>query len=222
MPCSPTARSRAVRPSSTRSPSAVAWSPPTCRSFREMLANDPKAGERCRLNDATDLARAIEAYFQVPGEHRQTAARRIADRYDWDNVIQPVTDWLSGPSPKRPLPRRRCPVREERSQPSGIVSGVKNDRLPCPNQTPTHPCRLLGGPPSRHELGRSSSGGPAPADVPVPPRRPVLPHERTCRGPTCLATVCRSAPRAGCARAHAQDGRVRPVLVSSQHKQTLV
>jgi len=43
----------------------------------------------------------MATYFQVPDEHRQTAARRIAVRYHWDKVIQAVADWFVRTFPEK-------------------------------------------------------------------------------------------------------------------------
>ena len=51
--------------------------------------------------DARDIARSIDVFFRIPAERRHAAARRIADRYDWNLVIRPVADWLQRTFPEK-------------------------------------------------------------------------------------------------------------------------
>src|SRR5262245_57621059 len=69
--------------------------------FREIPAPEPKAGVLFIPSDARDIARAIDVFFSVPAESRHAAARRIANRYDWDPVIRPVSDWLQRTFPDK-------------------------------------------------------------------------------------------------------------------------
>ena len=73
--------------------------------FRELLADDPFAGVLVRPNDPAALAAGIETFFatDVPGRH--AAARRIADRYPWSEVIRPFADRLRQLTPDAvPIP----------------------------------------------------------------------------------------------------------------------
>jgi glycosyltransferase involved in cell wall biosynthesis len=69
--------------------------------FREILAQEPEAGVLSTPGDARDIARAINAFFSIAAESRHAAARRIADRYDWNLVIRPVADWLQRTFPEK-------------------------------------------------------------------------------------------------------------------------
>lgn len=58
--------------------------------FREILAAEPAAGAIFPRGDAAALARAVRGYRTVPAAARQQAARRLADRYKWADVVSPV------------------------------------------------------------------------------------------------------------------------------------
>ncbi len=62
--------------------------------FRELLTDGPDAGVLVPPNDAVALVAGIEEFFagDVPGRH--AAARRIADRYPWSEVIRPFVERL--------------------------------------------------------------------------------------------------------------------------------
>jgi glycosyltransferase involved in cell wall biosynthesis len=62
--------------------------------FREYLGKQPEAGVLCAPDDLSALARAVARYFEVPAEARHAAARRIADRLRWADVIRPVAKRL--------------------------------------------------------------------------------------------------------------------------------
>ncbi len=69
--------------------------------FREILTRELEAGVLCTPGDARDIARSIDVFFRIPAERRHAAARRIADRYDWNLVIRPVADWLQRTFPQK-------------------------------------------------------------------------------------------------------------------------
>jgi glycosyltransferase involved in cell wall biosynthesis len=58
--------------------------------FREMLAPEPEAGELCPPDDPAALAAAIRRFFALPLVRRRAAAGRLAERYAWDRVVEPV------------------------------------------------------------------------------------------------------------------------------------
>jgi glycosyltransferase involved in cell wall biosynthesis len=62
--------------------------------FRETLAGEPGAGVLCPVGDADALAQGAREFFSVPVERRHAAARRLADRFSWDEVILPFASWL--------------------------------------------------------------------------------------------------------------------------------
>lgn len=62
--------------------------------FREMLACEPLAGVLTPPGDAGALRLAIEGFFSMPAEVRHRAARRLADRWNWNEIVKPVGDWL--------------------------------------------------------------------------------------------------------------------------------
>jgi beta-1,4-mannosyltransferase len=62
--------------------------------FREALSFAPEAGELCRVEDPTDLARAIEQFFAVPMFRRTDAASRIGKIHDWAAVVVPFAERL--------------------------------------------------------------------------------------------------------------------------------
>jgi glycosyltransferase involved in cell wall biosynthesis len=63
--------------------------------FREVLADDPTAGVFCRPDDASGLAAAVETFFAGDVPARHAAARRLADRYAWSEVIKPVAERMT-------------------------------------------------------------------------------------------------------------------------------
>jgi beta-1,4-mannosyltransferase len=58
--------------------------------FREILAAEPLAGALFPPGNARALASTVRHYLTVPADQRQQAARRLADRYKWADVIAPV------------------------------------------------------------------------------------------------------------------------------------
>jgi glycosyltransferase involved in cell wall biosynthesis len=69
--------------------------------FREILAGETQAGVLFTPGDPKELARAIEEFFGTSAEIRHNAARRLADRYNWDHMVRPVVDWLERTFPGR-------------------------------------------------------------------------------------------------------------------------
>jgi glycosyltransferase involved in cell wall biosynthesis len=78
--------------------------------FRATLAAEPDAGTLCRTGDAADLAAAVGRYLSVPADAREAAARRLADRHSWEEVVRAPGEWLQRTlperleAPARPLP----------------------------------------------------------------------------------------------------------------------
>lgn len=62
--------------------------------FREVLAPEPDAGQFVGGVDARALARGIKAFMRVPTVERSVAAHRLAKRYRWEVVTDPLADWL--------------------------------------------------------------------------------------------------------------------------------
>jgi beta-1,4-mannosyltransferase len=95
--------------------------------FREILTQEPEAGVLCTPGDARDTARAIDAFFSIPAESRHAAARRIADRYDWNLVTRPVADWLQRTFPEKvqgaALSSSQFSHAAYDGQPLGVTSG---------------------------------------------------------------------------------------------------
>jgi glycosyltransferase involved in cell wall biosynthesis len=58
--------------------------------FREVLGPEPDAAAFFRPGCASDLASAIASFLSVPVEIRNAAASRLAARYDWPTVVEPV------------------------------------------------------------------------------------------------------------------------------------
>ncbi|VTR99805.1 Xanthan biosynthesis glycosyltransferase GumI OS=alpha proteobacterium JLT2015 GN=C725_2571 PE=4 SV=1: Glycos_transf_1 [Gemmata massiliana] len=73
--------------------------------FRAALAQEPDAGVCFPVGLVEGLCNAVRAFFagDVPARHH--AARRIADRVPWGEVVRPVTEWF----------HRTCPVRAPRT-----------------------------------------------------------------------------------------------------------
>jgi glycosyltransferase involved in cell wall biosynthesis len=64
--------------------------------FRELAATDPEAVSFFPPGDATALAESIQSFFARSPVRRHAAARRIADRFAWEQVVRPYADWLHG------------------------------------------------------------------------------------------------------------------------------
>jgi beta-1,4-mannosyltransferase len=56
--------------------------------FREILEGADDAGRLVKPSDPMALAEATRAYLEVAANERSTAARRLADRYAWDQVVR--------------------------------------------------------------------------------------------------------------------------------------
>jgi glycosyltransferase involved in cell wall biosynthesis len=56
--------------------------------FREILEGAASAGRLVKPSDPMALAEATRAYLEVPASERAAAARKLADRYAWDQVVQ--------------------------------------------------------------------------------------------------------------------------------------
>jgi glycosyltransferase involved in cell wall biosynthesis len=61
--------------------------------FREILAIEPAAGVLFGVGCVDRLAAAVDEFFNLSLD-RRSAARRLADRCDWDAAIVPVAEWL--------------------------------------------------------------------------------------------------------------------------------
>src|SRR5207249_1826932 len=62
--------------------------------FRSELAAEPAAGVLVRPDDPDALAAGIRAFFAADVAARHTAARRLADRLAWPEVVKPVVERL--------------------------------------------------------------------------------------------------------------------------------
>lgn len=62
--------------------------------FREILSRSPTAGVLVPPDDARALARGIRTFFDRPVERRGRAARRIADEFEWEQLVRPLADWI--------------------------------------------------------------------------------------------------------------------------------
>lgn len=67
--------------------------------FREVLAGEPDASVLVEPGDAAALAAGIVETARVPRPWRSEAARRLAGRYRWDEVVRPLARWLRGAAP---------------------------------------------------------------------------------------------------------------------------
>ena len=63
--------------------------------FREMLRNEPGAGELFQADDGASLADAITRYLSTPAPVRAAAAMRAANFYSWDRTVEPVVKVMS-------------------------------------------------------------------------------------------------------------------------------
>ena len=57
--------------------------------FREMAAVNSDAARLLPPDDPEALLRGIESYLSVPADRRSTAARGLADRFSWNEVVGP-------------------------------------------------------------------------------------------------------------------------------------
>lgn len=76
--------------------------------FREMVPEESQAGRLFTRDDPAALAEAIREYLLVPVQMRNNAARRMADRYEWQQCVLPVAEALRGWHPQRMLGSERA------------------------------------------------------------------------------------------------------------------
>jgi glycosyltransferase involved in cell wall biosynthesis len=81
--------------------------------FREMLAFEPEAGVLYPAGSPEALARGVEEYFSRRVEGRNAAARRLADRFPWEEAVRPYGDWL-----RQQFPGRQPAARAELARPA--------------------------------------------------------------------------------------------------------
>lgn len=62
--------------------------------FREVLSGSDNAGILFTPNNSTSLANSIRQYLITPSDTRSVSARFLADKYSWDNVVIPVSDYI--------------------------------------------------------------------------------------------------------------------------------
>ncbi len=73
--------------------------------FHEVLDAQPDARSSPVPDDPAALAAAIGRFFEAP-EHRGLAARRLADTFAWDTVVEPVARRILELCAERRCPRR--------------------------------------------------------------------------------------------------------------------
>ena len=61
--------------------------------FRKHWLVEPESCVLFTPGEAPALASAVRTFFDCGSLIRGQAARRLADRFDWDRVVQPVVDW---------------------------------------------------------------------------------------------------------------------------------
>jgi glycosyltransferase involved in cell wall biosynthesis len=69
--------------------------------FRRGLECEPEAGLLFPVGSADGLADAVRKFCAGPTESRHRAARRIADRVAWAEVVRPVVEWYRAAFPGR-------------------------------------------------------------------------------------------------------------------------
>lgn len=62
--------------------------------LREAVAPEPGAAEWAAPGDPASLARAVERFVASDGAERTAAALALAERYRWEEVVEPVATWL--------------------------------------------------------------------------------------------------------------------------------
>jgi glycosyltransferase involved in cell wall biosynthesis len=62
--------------------------------FANLLRGHPEAGRVIDSGDPRALAQAIRAFLEVPADERERAARRLAARFAWADVVAPVAESL--------------------------------------------------------------------------------------------------------------------------------
>lgn len=68
--------------------------------FRETLACEPEAGVLVSPDDVAALVSGVRRFFSGDVAARHAAARRLADRYSWSEVVRPVVERLENLWPK--------------------------------------------------------------------------------------------------------------------------
>jgi glycosyltransferase involved in cell wall biosynthesis len=58
--------------------------------FADVLRGHPAAGRVFEPGDARALACSVMRFLEVPAAERETAARRLASRFDWGEIVPPV------------------------------------------------------------------------------------------------------------------------------------
>jgi glycosyltransferase involved in cell wall biosynthesis len=69
--------------------------------FRRAVEQEPQAGLCFPPGSAEGLAAAVREFFAGATDPRHRAARRLADRVPWDEVVRPVVDWFRAAFPGR-------------------------------------------------------------------------------------------------------------------------
>src|SRR4051812_27454759 len=72
--------------------------------FQRLAALEPDAVVLQEELSAPALAEAVRRFFAVPTGARHLAARRLADRVPWPQVVTPVIDWFEATFPGRLAP----------------------------------------------------------------------------------------------------------------------
>ena len=62
--------------------------------FREILSIEPLAAEYLTERTPNAFTGAVHNFFQSGWERRGRAAKRVAGRFEWCNVVRPFADWL--------------------------------------------------------------------------------------------------------------------------------
>jgi glycosyltransferase involved in cell wall biosynthesis len=91
------------------------------RFFRHLLEFDPEAGVLFPAGDVAGLAGAVRRFFERDPAERGRAARRIADRFAWSEVVKPVVAWFHRTFPEREVGTRSGDVLQE---PCGAREGT--------------------------------------------------------------------------------------------------
>lgn len=60
--------------------------------FREVLEGNPDAGRLATTGNAKDFAEKIRTYLKISPKIRSEAARKLAEQYDWEKVVVPVSN----------------------------------------------------------------------------------------------------------------------------------
>lgn len=87
--------------------------------FRQALDQEPEAGLCFPVGSVDGLVEAVRRFFTSPAEPRHRAARRIADRVPWSEVVRPVAAWYQKTFPDR-LPALPSAI----GQPGGVTSSL--------------------------------------------------------------------------------------------------